>query len=416
MPTPWVSALSVSRPRSAGRTVPLARAGGHFAAVAVSHTPVVTSSAEQQRRTESEGLSPRAIAPVESLTRLSSYQTVGSSISASSSAGTPAAPSHFSSASGSSTMLPPRRAGSPPGRAQKERELLQVHVRPRSAGRLGGGGGAHSSPDLIALCGSARRAGSIEPPIRGSKPAKASPIRMRGARSGEASQSPEPPRARRPSPPRPEDFGIRRQNIPARSAASPRGLASQEEDVPTSLVAVLARIAQAVERGAGSGSGAAAAAAIATALATGGACGPGGSSSHSKDNCSSGMGSQAMTIVPQLLTELEGRVGQIEQSIVELHPPFSGSSAREEGLRARCARLEHEVAELRAQLARRMEAAAEDAAASRRAAEEAKAEAASVRAELSRVLSLLPQAAPAASASVAEPAAYFPHSARRTYH
>lgn len=139
------------------------------------------------------------------------------------------------------------------------------------------------------------------------------------------------------------------------------------------------------------------------------------SGSQTKENGSSGMGSQTLVLLPQLLAELEGRVGQVEQSMVELRPPFSGSGAREEGLRARCARLEHEVAELRSQLARRVEAVAQDAAASRRAAAEAKAEVASVKAELSRVLSLLPQAAPAAPASVVE-TTYFPHSARRTFH
>lgn len=412
MPTSWGTALSASRPRSAGRTVQLARAGGHFAATAVSYTPVVTSSSQQQRQPESEPLSPRGVAPVEPLSRVTSHQIVGGSLSASSSAGTPAAPSHFSSTSGSSTMPPPRRAGSPASCAQKENELLQIHVRPRSAGRLGGGG-AQSSPDLTAAsCSSARRTGSTEPPVRGCKPGRTSPIALRSVRSGDVSRSPEPPRARRPSPPRQEDFGSRRHHVPARSVASPRARGSQEDELPTSLVGVLARIAQALDRGAGSRGGAAAAAAMAAAVA---ASGLGVSSSQTKENGSSGMGSAALVLLPQLLAELEGRVGQVEQSVVELQPPFSGSNAREEALQARCARLEHEIAELRAQLARRVEAAAEDAAASRRAAAEAKAEVASVKAELSRVLSSLPQAAPAASASVVE-TTYFPHSARRSFH
>lgn len=56
-----------------------------------------------------------------------------------------------------------------------------------------------------------------------------------------------------------------------------------------------------------------------------------------------------------------------------------------EALRARCSRLEHEVVELRAQLARRLDATMLEVVAARQAAETANTQAAALRAELAAV-------------------------------
>lgn len=214
------------------------------------------------------------------------------------------------------------------------------------------------------------------------------------------------------------------------------GLLSAASNAPASLslVDALGRIAAALERGGGLGggaddssavAGAAAAAAVVAAAASAAAEVP---VTHNNSHGSAIRVSQETThsngmvtgggvedhlvhgksVTPQLSTDLEARMARIEHSLAEVLQQGKsrerGEDARVErpklseidALSARAERLEHEVAELRAQVARRLDAAARDAAVSRREAEEARAEASTLRSEVADLMAQILQAPPAA--------------------
>ncbi|CAJ1346261.1 unnamed protein product [Effrenium voratum] len=212
------------------------------------------------------------------------------------------------------------------------REDLQPVRRARSAGRTGAG---VSAP---------RRDSPRNCSPQGGKLRRASPVR-KGSR--EQSRSPEPPRARPAAAhaqvTEPDAGSSARSTQPDRSTQPEQALSPEP-----SFVQSLARLALALEKSGNSSTGAAAAAAaVAAAVA--------------KPGDAEGIGD----LTPYF---------QAEQPL-----QISGS---EEALRARCARLEHEVAELRAQLARRLDHAMLELAASRQTAENANAQVAALRAEL----------------------------------
>lgn len=100
--------------------------------------------------------------------------------------------------------------------------------------------------------------------------------------------------------------------------------------------------------------------------------------------------------LPHAFADLEARMGRIEGDMsVQGGGPLpqrgagaggtAGTAREVDLLRARAGRLEHEVAALRAQTARRLDAAARETALSRRDAEEARAEVAVLRAEVDRL-------------------------------
>ncbi|CAJ1346257.1 unnamed protein product [Effrenium voratum] len=230
------------------------------------------------------------------------------------------------------------------------REDLQPVRRARSAGRTGAG------PENKAVTAAAefrRSSDQVSAPRRdsprncspqGGKLRRASPVR-KGSR--EQSRSPEPPRARPAAAhaqvTEPDAGSSARSTQPDRSTQPEQALSPEP-----SFVQSLARLALALEKSGNSSTGAAAAAAaVAAAVA--------------KPGDAEGIGD----LTPYF---------QAEQPL-----QISGS---EEALRARCARLEHEVAELRAQLARRLDHAMLELAASRQTAENANAQVAALRAEL----------------------------------
>jgi len=230
--------------------------------------------------------------------------------------------------------------GQPSGVSQRDAapEELQPVRRARSAGRSGDGKDVKVS--------SARRDSPNRnvSPKGGLKPRRASPVKPGGAR--EISRSPEPPRARPP----PE------------AQASPEGRTELPEPQPTSFVQSLARLALVLERNGQAGTGAAAAAtAVAAVVAKQGDDGIG-------------------DIHQYLQADAEKPAGKAERAEVE---QLRNS---EEALRARCARLENELVELRVQLSRRMDQAALEVAASRQAAETAIAQVAALRAELASII------------------------------
>jgi len=206
-----------------------------------------------------------------------------------------------------------------------------------------------------------------------------------------------------------------------------------------SLVDALGRIASALERGGADdtsgAAGAAAAAAVAaakTAVAEApmnvtapmnnhvGAVRAGHelSDRHSNGMVAAVVGmkdqlTQRQASSPQMMADVEARMARIERSLadvlcqgvardkpgqegLEATPAHRTKSSEIDTLTARCGRLEHEVAELRAQVARRLDAAARDAAASRREAEEARAEASTLRSEVADLMAQLLQAPPPA--------------------
>eukprot|EP00435_Cladocopium_sp_Y103_P009976 s784_g2.t1 len=183
---------------------------------------------------------------------------------------------------------------------------------------------------------------------KGVKPRRASPVRKQGPR--DISRSPEPPRARPPS----RDV-----------QASPAGGGDRNEPTdelaqPTSFVQSLARLALVLERNGQAGTGAAAAAtAVAAVVAK--------------------QGDDGLGDIHQYLQSAPASNRQPREA-EQLRSP------EEAILRARCARLEHEVAELRVQLSRRLDQAAIDVAASRQAAETATAQVAALRAELAAII------------------------------
>lgn len=120
---------------------------------------------------------------------------------------------------------------------------------------------------------------------------------------------------------------------------------------------------------------------------------------------SSGSSSNANAML-QMMSELEARLHRTEQSLATVVANQSSTqveavesrTADEQmmtymhALESRAARLEHEVADLRAQVGRRLDSAARDAAASRREAEEARTEAATLRSEVADLMAQLLQA------------------------
>jgi len=122
---------------------------------------------------------------------------------------------------------------------------------------------------------------------------------------------------------------------------------------------------------------------------------------------------RSLTLFPQLLqmpqsfSDLEARMGRIESDMIDAQngggalaqrSASAGGAAgaiRElEVLRSRAGRLEHEVAELRTQVARRLDAVSRESALCRREAEDARAEAAALRGEVERLSANLRQAGP----------------------
>lgn len=213
-------------------------------------------------------------------------------------------------------------------------EELQAVRRARSAGRVGAGD-SKDGKDPKATSAARRDSPLRNVSPKGVKPRRASPDRKQGPR--EISRSPEPPRARPPS----------ARDVQASPGGGDRNEATDDLAQPTSFVQSLARLALVLERNGQAGTGAAAAAtAVAAVVAKQG----------------------------------DDGLGDIHEY---LHAPDSNrkpreaeqlSSTEEAILRARCARLEHEVAELRVQLSRRLDQAAMDVAASRQAAETATAQ------------------------------------------
>jgi cell division protein FtsB len=96
--------------------------------------------------------------------------------------------------------------------------------------------------------------------------------------------------------------------------------------------------------------------------------------------------------LPPVLSDLEARIADLEGD-------RGGPSDRSElnVLRQRTERLEYEVAELRAQTARRLDAAAREVAAGRREAEEARSENVVLRAKVADLTSLLAHSQAAAT-------------------
>ncbi|CAJ1346259.1 unnamed protein product [Effrenium voratum] len=220
------------------------------------------------------------------------------------------------------------------------REDLQPVRRARSAGRTGAGPENKVSAP--------RRDSPRNCSPQGGKLRRASPVR-KGSR--EQSRSPEPPRARPAAAhaqvTEPDAGSSARSTQPDRSTQPEQALSPEP-----SFVQSLARLALALEKSGNSSTGAAAAAAaVAAAVA--------------KPGDAEGIGD----LTPYFQAEQPLQISQLP-----------GGS--EEALRARCARLEHEVAELRAQLARRLDHAMLELAASRQTAENANAQVAALRAEL----------------------------------
>ncbi|CAK9057865.1 unnamed protein product [Durusdinium trenchii] len=253
----------------------------------------------------------------------------------------------FASTVSSSSLNGPSGGQSSGLTTPHSKDVLEEPVRrARSAGRSSGGTDAKVSASSASI----RR----DSPLRnvspkGTKPGRASPVRKPGAR--EVSRSPEPPRVR----------------PPVADQASPEGLGndpSEDRAQPTSFVESLARLALVLERNGQAGTGAAAAAtAVAAVVAK--------------------QGEDGIGDIHQYL-QSKGK----DKPLGELHAQVDNQvyGDPEEGLRARCARLEHEVAELRVQVTRRLDQAALDVAASRQAAETATAQVTALRAELASIL------------------------------
>lgn len=249
-----------------------------------------------------------------------------------------------------------------------------------------------------------------------------------GRRSSDWSASPEPPRMHVPPQPHPVPAQHQAEDPMIAFAAAEAdplgGMLSALMSIPgvdaqqrPMLVDALTRIASAFGGGSAAGhpgdapaagpGAAAAAAAVAAVAATaamaanveGELGGPGGPEAR-RGHCGV---TRPLMMLPQLLqlpqsfTELEARMGRIESDMIDAQgggplvqrgASVSGGAGavRElELLRARAGRLEHEVAELRTQTARRLDAAARETALSRREAEEAHAEVASLRTEVERL-------------------------------
>lgn len=211
-----------------------------------------------------------------------------------------------------------------------------------------------------------------------------------------------------------------------------------------SLVEALSRIALALERsgngtlagepGAAVATAVAAIAASAAAAAGTGECGggfgalndfngtvaavPQSGSSNGVDTCWRKGAAQSLVLMPQVLADLEERIEHVEQTIKDVHLESAACGAKSfghdvmsgtpnavdpgvgintaanerlllEALQSRAGRLEYEIAGLRAQVARRLDAAAHEVAASRQDAEDARAEVASLRLEVVKLVARL---------------------------
>ncbi|CAE7781829.1 unnamed protein product [Symbiodinium sp. CCMP2456] len=242
---------------------------------------------------------------------------------------------------------------------QGREDLMQPVRRARSAGRSAGPAAAEANKvSATTRRDSPVRNSSPQDRAGGAKPRRASPQRKKGA-AREASRSPEPPRARPP-------MAAPMQVAPpekAGSTGSPPPPGATESQSAPSFVKSLARLALVLESNGHSGTGAAAAAAAVAAAVT------------KQHDC------EWMSDFEEYLQEgLERRPLQQEAAAAGDLP---GQEA--EALRARCSRLEHEVVELRAQLARRLDATMLEVVAARQAAETANTQAAALRAELAAV-------------------------------
>ncbi|CAE7511681.1 unnamed protein product [Symbiodinium pilosum] len=211
-----------------------------------------------------------------------------------------------------SSWQSPVAAGSVPHQPQgREDSLIQPVRRARSAGRSTGPS-ADANKASMARRDSPVRASSPHDP--GSKPRRASPQRKKGV-GREASRSPEPPRARPPA-------ASAQVSAPAEktgSAGSPPAATSMDSgQAAPSFVKSLARLALVLESSGHSGTGAAAAAAAVAAA-----------------------------VAKQSDCEWIGDFQDYLQEGLDRRPLEQAMTTGEDALRARCARLEHEVMELR---------------------------------------------------------------------
>ncbi|CAE7266460.1 unnamed protein product, partial [Symbiodinium necroappetens] len=273
------------------------------------------------------------------------------------------APSSWQGASGCS---PPQ---------QGREDLMQPVRRARSAGRSAGPAVAEANKvSATTRRDSPVRNSSPQDRAGGAKPRRASPQRKKGA-AREASRSPEPPRARPP-------MAAPMQVAPpekAGSTGSPPPQTTESQSAP-SFVKSLARLALVLESNGHSGTGAAAAAAaVAAAVAK-------------QNDC------EWMSDFEEYLQE--GLARRPLQQEAAMAGDLPGQEA--EALRARCSRLEHEVVELRAQLARRLDATMLEVVAARQAAETANTQAAALRAELAAVTGRIEAQRPPNGCLVAE--------------
>ncbi|CAE7829838.1 unnamed protein product [Symbiodinium sp. CCMP2592] len=237
---------------------------------------------------------------------------------------------------------------------QGREDLMQPVRRARSAGRSAGPAAADANKvSATTRRDSPVRHSSPQDRAGGAKPRRASPQRKKGA-AREASRSPEPPRARPPM-----ALPVQVQVAPpekAGSTGSPPPPGATESQSAPSFVKSLARLALVLESNGHSGTGAAAAAAAVAAAVT------------KQNDC------EWMSDFEEYLQE------GLERRPLQQEAATAGQEA--DALRARCTRLEHEVVELRAQLARRLDATVLEVVAARQAAETANAQAAALRAEL----------------------------------
>lgn len=207
------------------------------------------------------------------------------------------------------------------------------------------------------------------PHTLGPPPRKGSPPGRRGTEEGARPAG----TARSASPELPRAMGMATAQAAGQFDGS--SAVSSSARPPQAILEPLARIASALERGGVGGEAGstaskavlAAVTALVSHLGAGGAC----------------------TELPRLPPDLEDQVGQIKRSLADLGSAEAGGG-RPWQLRAD--HIEKEVAELRAQVARRLDVAAAEVAASRRDADDARAELLALRQEMAEMSARLDKA------------------------
>lgn len=372
-----------SRPTSAGRANQLARAGSAAAAAAAtaaaaaaSQASSITGSDRSHRNgqdAESLRPSPRRMAGSRSAAALA--QGVPRSAGAGNRSGSlrkPTTPGAGGSAvrgyaspgAGSRSSTPGdranRRGGSPQGTAH--------------AGDVGGGG---------------RQTG-----VQAAAAAAAHGCSRNGRWICDRSPSPTPP-VRGPVPMQQENGGVAAADAAGGSFPGlPKRGAGQgaEASQQISLVEALTRIAKALETGGALAAGEENAAATSNAAATVAAAAAIAASASKEAGGFVGGAPPLQGVAEQVphlaraLTDMEGRLRRMEHDAgapgSHLKQPSAESARELETMRDRSSRLEQEIAELRAQCARRLDAAARESATSRAQAEEARTLADALRAEM----------------------------------